>query len=80
MTKRPARHQLNEPRSRISTPLAMDAVTQPTEERCEIALGERLIEVAQLCSRPLEQLGRDQIAEGIGWEITDQPAGPMSVL
>ena len=64
----------------IALALAVDLLAEPAEQAAEIAAGEGVVEAAELGTGRIEELGRVDVAQGIGREIADQPGAPVDVL
>ncbi len=58
----------------------VNLVAQPIEQSGELAVGEGVIEVAQVGPGPGEKLCGKQVAQGISGEIADQAFAPVAVL
>ena len=60
--------------------MAVDVLSQPLTQRPQLAGGELVLEVADVGVRALPQLPGDEVAQGVGGEVPDQPRRPVHVL
>ena len=61
-------------------PEPIQVLAQPLAQLAELTLLEALVEIAQVFLRPIPDLHRDHVAERVGREIAEPPAGPVHVL
>src|SRR5205823_5237928 len=66
--------------SRVARALAVNLVAQPVQQAGEVSSGESRVEVAQIGAGPGEKLRGEEVAQSVGWEITDKPFAPVAVL
>src|SRR5687767_8515101 len=71
---------LRELRGGVPLAVAVDVLPQPAEQGGELAAGELRVEVAEVFSRLLEELGGVEVAERVGREVAERAAGPVDVL
>src|SRR6266852_2541514 len=67
-------------RGPVALPLTVHFLVQPTLQAPELAAAEVGVEIGEILSRLLHELGRVQVAEGVGWEITEPAHTPVDVL
>jgi hypothetical protein len=60
--------------------VAVDLLAQPFAQRAELAAGELLFEVAELCTRAVPDLHRDDVSQLIRREVPEEATGPVHVL
>lgn len=64
----------------IAAAVAVDVVPQPFAEGLELAAGELPVQIGQVGSHLLHELGGVEIAELIGREIAERTLAPVNVL
>ena len=60
--------------------MAVDAFPQPLQNGLELTPGHEGIQVAQFLSHGVPDLGREQVPQGIGGEVTKGALGPVDIL
>src|SRR5579884_2889878 len=80
MVGRCAGRVFDQSRSGVALAVAVHSLLEPVEQPVEAALRKIVIEVSQLGGGALEKLSREQISQGVGGKIADQPAAPVAVL
>src|SRR5687767_15771203 len=60
--------------------MPVDALTEPVPERAKLPLLQLGIQLGEIASRGLPDLGSENVAERIGGKVTEQAARPVNVL
>ncbi len=60
--------------------LAVDPVSEPGEERGEVAPGDGRVEAAKVEFGAGVELGGVEVAQGVSGEVTEEAGGPVDVL
>ena len=60
--------------------MAVDIFAQPGQQAAELALFDLPLQVGEVAADLFPQLDGDEVAEGVGGEVADHPAGPVDIL
>ena len=64
----------------VAAALAVDFGLEPVTQGLKLAAGEGGFEVAEFLCSLIEELGGEDVAEGIGGEVAEAAEGPVDVL